>query len=301
MSMTRNLLMAAGVALGVSVAGAASAQPYVAPGVQNTISDDYGERIWDKDGSGTVSAGDVFIGFIGMTSSSPVTVPAGGLGGTNLPEVTGIFMNTVAGPGPGGVGIALAPTSAADAASAAAAVGLNAGAVAFISALPNLGTGGVAWLYEGSDLDYFPLGGKTFQTGFDVATDGSLVLVAGFRGDASEGMLALATNLDIPGDDGAVVGGALAGTFQFQLNVLLENWPDIIGFGLLPEGVELFLSGNINRCNQIHANTCGADRYQYASDATATFIPIPEPATIALFGAGLFGLAGILRRRREQV
>ncbi|MBL8838127.1 MAG: PEP-CTERM sorting domain-containing protein [Alphaproteobacteria bacterium] len=298
MSMTRNILMAAGVAIGVSFAAAASAQPYVAPGVQNTISDDYGERIWDRDGSGTVSAGDVFIGFIGMTSSSPATY----LNGTGqLPQVTGIFMNTVAGPGPGGLGLALAPTSAADAALASAAVGLNAAAQAFIAALPNLGTGGVAWLYEGADADFFPIGGKSFQTGFNEATDGSLVLVAGFRGAANEGMLALATNLDIPGDDGSVVGGALAGTFQFQLNVLLENWPDIIGFGLLPEGVELFLSGNINRCNQVHANTCGAANYQYASDATATFIPIPEPATLAMFGAGLFGLAAILRRRREQI
>lgn len=35
--------------------------------------------------------------------------------------------------------------------------------------------------------------------------------------------------------------------------------------------------------------------------ATVTFASVPEPATLAMFGAGLLGLAAVLRRRREQV
>lgn len=291
MSMTRNLLMAAGVALGVSFAGVASAQPYLAPGVQNTISDDYGERIWDRDGSGTITAGDVFLGVIGMTSSSP----QGFLNGTGqVPQVTGIFGASVV--GVAGGALALAPISAAELAPtlAAGTFGLTAGQQAFIAALPNAGAGGVAWLFEGPVADFFNLGDHTsFSDGVARATDGSLVLVVGRDLSPGESMGAFGDDLTIP------PGAGLSGVFTWNLSVLQENWPDIIGFGILPTGTEFRITGSVAACNSIHTDSCNA--YQYAADATATFIPIPEPATLAMFGAGLFGLGAILRRRREQV
>jgi len=292
MGLAKNVLMAAGIALGVSFAVAANAQPYLAPGVQNTISDDYGERIWDKDGSGTITAGDVFLGVIGMTGSSPATF----LNNTGqVPQVTGFFGATVtASPGTGALG--LAPIAAADLAPtlAAATFGLTAAQQAFIAALPNAGAGGVAWLFEGPVADFFTLGSHTsFSDGVTRATDGSLVLVVGLDGSPNESMGAFGDSLTIPPSAG------LSGVFTWNLSVLQENWPDIIGFGILPTGTEFRITGSVAACNSIHAGTCTA--YQYAADATATFIPIPEPATLAIFGVGLFGLAAVLRRRREQV
>src|SRR5262245_15964980 len=84
--------VAAVVALGFGLSGAASAQPYIAPGVQNTISDDYGERVWDRDNSGTISVGDVLLGVVGITSSAPASF----LNGTGqVPQLTGVFATTV--------------------------------------------------------------------------------------------------------------------------------------------------------------------------------------------------------------
>jgi len=283
--------VAAAVALGFGLGGAASAQPYLAPGVQNTISDDYGERVYDADGSGTVTVGDVFIGVVGITGSAPATF----LNSTGqLPQLTGVFAATVS--AVVGASASFATSTAAELAAAGAAVGLTPAQVVTLGGLPSAGTGGVLWVFEGADADFFTLGSHTsISDGFDRSTDGPVVLVAGFDGSAGESMGALANTFIIPSAAG--VPAALAGTFFWNLSVLAEFWPDIIGFGILPTGTELFLSGNINSCNAVHATTCPT--YQYASDATATFIPIPEPATLALFGAGLLGLAIGLRRRRK--
>lgn len=98
------------------------------------------------------------------------------------------------------------------------------------------------------------------------------------------------------------------GTFEFALAKIGGNGsqPDLVGFsftvsrdGGFSSASQLFElstgggSGSGHFVIHLVCSTCGSTGF--AVDAGGT--PIPEPGTMALFGTGLLGLAGVIRRR----
>jgi len=288
----RNWAIAGALVCGLGFGGSAAAQNYLAPGTLNTLSDDYGERLYDADLSGGASAGDVLIGVVGITSN----LPNNNLSTASLPQITAIFANTIASFDAVTGQAVLRPTTAAEMAAAAASFGgttLAGGAA--LTTLPGLSvnglTGAVVWVYEDTPplSTFFPLTSHTtFQDGVNRATDGNFILSMGFDGSANEAMV-------------AAVSPAIVTGFAFRMTVLQENLPDIVDFGLLPiHGTEIFMNGSIDQANTRCISFPCANAYQISGDATVQLIPIPEPATLLIFGAGLLGLGLVVRRRRRD-
>jgi len=81
-------------------------------------------------------------------------------------------------------------------------------------------------------------------------------------------------------DEGALAYDKLIDTSLYSLYYIESMVPRIYGF-----------SGTLN----IHlTQTCGND----AADLTVHVAPVPEPATVFLFGSGLIGLASLVRRKK---
>jgi hypothetical protein len=290
----RNWAIAGALVCGLGFGGSAAAQGYLAPGVLNTLSDDYGERLYDQGVAGA-SAGDVLIGVVGITSN----LPNNNLSTSTLPQITAIFSTTIASFNPATGVAVLRPSTALEIAAAAASFGgttLAGGAA--LTTLPGLSTdggvtGAVVWTYEDSVplSTYFPLTSHTsFQDGVNRATDGNFILSMGFDGSANEGM-------------GAAVSPASIRGFEWALSVLQENLPAFDAFGLIPGvGTEIHMQGSIDQNNTRCIGSPCAAAYQISGDATVELIPlqVPEPATLLIFGAGLLGLGLVNRRRRRD-
>jgi hypothetical protein len=76
----------------------------------------------------------------------------------------------------------------------------------------------------------------------------------------------------------------------------IESWFTSPGTFLGIIGQSPFTSITFDEANPRVYETFGADNLSFAAPATTA---VPEPATLALFGAGLAGL-GLLRRRRQR-
>ena len=49
------------------------------------------------------------------------------------------------------------------------------------------------------------------------------------------------------------------------------------------------------------SDSASGDYFEWDRNVTLTFMPSPEPGTLALFGSGILGLAGVLRRKLQRV
>lgn len=76
------------------------------------------------------------------------------------------------------------------------------------------------------------------------------------------------------------------------------SWADAASV-LTPNGDGYLAAAHIFVCNSTPCSSTMEEGQALATGFAANGEPIPEPASIALFGSGLIGLAGLLRRRRK--
>jgi hypothetical protein len=136
------------------------------------------------------------------------------------------------------------------------------------------------------------------------ASDGGLYLNLGFNGDVNNAWAAINASDDINGVLNTAESSK-AGLFNYFLNILTNNTglnfgPQNCTLGLVdcPLGgdnsVQLIGSGDVLGGQGLTNGAFGR------SDADAQVAPIPEPASLLLFGAGLLGVNFISRRRVKK-
>jgi hypothetical protein len=287
--------------------GAAHALPAfssaLVPG-PNTISDDSGEIFVDRDGSGTVSAGDRFIGIIGVTSLQPSTL----IPGTDVNELTGLFTFEVLSVGAtapcAGVGL---PSGCADFTFGVPTGGFNAALndplipgidwgppggpddpAAFTGPSGALDPNTVFIAFEDETPD-FNLAQTTIQDVIDTAVDGDIVAALGLEGGDVIGAFA-------PVAPGEIVGappGQGIGNISFVLSISDTTLP-------LDPTQPVTGTGNISA-------PFPTNPFLIRDDVTINVIaqqqpPIPEPGTLSLLGMGigLLAFGAAVRRYRAD-
>lgn len=325
------LLKVLGVAaaLGIaSSAGAVTINQGLVGGTENLVEDQDREAYFDIDRSGTISVGDVFVGFVRIDDFNTSGLPAAN-------HVYGIISNQVIGAVSGNPNlVALGVTTVAglkleditgDANAAGGLVAIYDSAAPYVNNVITQSAPGAVGMKD--DIDY-------------IANGGILRLVAGF--DTVENDTYLWANVDVGFGIGANNGnlynlpaGSTFGSYRGGLDFIYNNtnftFTDNVftndqlgGFHLTEVAIKngsFGGSGNgaadptksvYTNGSQFGAFAQCSPPYQIAPGDTAPHAcgfttkadfamnPVPEPGTLVLLGASLLGLTGI-RRRSSKV
>lgn len=290
---TRKVLTAAMLSAGLMWASGAQALPSfgsaLVPGV-NTLSDDDAEAYIDADSSGTITAGDYFIGFIGINTVQPSN-EAPGITVNELTAVYALEVSAITGTsGSGFCGGAVGGCSSFD----LVAPGIGLGAALDLLGLDYDGAGALntasltiaagvatdAWLVAFEDpTPDFVIAAGTAQALVDATVDGTRVLELG-----DTGAFISATGPTIVASIAALPEGTGVGSLSFN-NVPIN-------------ATTLFLdtSAPVSGVGSVSAPSAG-NPFPIRTNTDITLTAVPEPELLALLGIGLLGLSGSLRRR----
>ncbi|TWU39757.1 PEP-CTERM sorting domain-containing protein [Novipirellula artificiosorum] len=261
-------------------------------------SDNSGDSLFNQAGGATtVDIGDVLIGQFSINTIEYLdgigtTEGVGLTSGNN--EFTGSFAIQVAakGGGPGAYTFGFAPTDA------ASRLAISAALPGFGAELSTWDSRSMAAFYDGGALINYTREGGTLDSSIATATDGTKLFEAGFLSQLGEGWAAFAFSDDIV-SIGTGALGSIGGFFNVGVNVIPGTEVPTLKFNLVDTVFDGAAQANISGSGSLLAKGSVVTPYESFNnvDFTVDVDVVPEPASIAIFGAMGLGLIGFRRRR----